>query len=140
MSFHFSTSRFRDKARRSTRARILHTTRYKRRWIWRKATIVDLSPEGAKLFGTLRLKVGETVVLELPLVGRRCATIKWISGCHAGCQFSEPIDLVMFDAIVLNSRTRHMRAISRTSSVGSNGAAGSIFRPRSIEAALDIGF
>lgn len=122
MSFHFSTSRFRDKARRSARVRLLHSTRYKRRWIWRKTTIVDLSLEGAKLFGAVTLKVGETVVLDLPIVGRRRATIRWISGCHAGCNFWEPIDQVMFDAIVLNSRTRRMRALSHTAHVGSRSS------------------
>lgn len=132
MSFHFSTSRFRDKARRSVRARLLQPTRYKRRWIWRKATIVDLSREGAKLFGVVKARVGETVVLELPIIGRRRATVRWTSGCHAGCNFGEPIDQVMFDAIVLNSRTRRMRAISHAPDMVPGVAEGSILRRKSV--------
>lgn len=89
--------------------------RIKRHFLWRRVTLVDLSQEGGRLFGASRLRSGDTVTLELPVLGSIHATVRWKSSNSVGCEFDTPIDPVIFDAAVLQWKTgRLARLVQRT--------------------------
>jgi hypothetical protein len=64
------------------------------------AIISDLSGGGASTDAVENLYVGAAVLLEVPLVGWRAATVIWIGGDRAGCRFDVPLTQAELSAAV----------------------------------------
>lgn len=59
----------------------------------------DLSQGGARLCTSDPLMVGSRVLLKLPLVEPIEATVVWVDGLEAGCQFSNPLAGAVFENV-----------------------------------------
>lgn len=106
---------FAQKRRASTRLKLQVQVRVKRRFLWQRLTLIDLSREGGRLFGASQLRPGESVMLELPVLGTVHAIVRWKTSNSVGCEFDQPIDPVIFDAAVLQWKTgRLSRLVNRT--------------------------
>ena len=62
--------------------------------------LVDLSVHGARLQTYSALDRGATVLVTLPVVGTRPATIVWADDFLAGCQFEAPLGDDEFEALI----------------------------------------
>jgi hypothetical protein len=65
--------------------------------------VSDISVSGARLRTYSALKVGSVIWLTLPLVGRVSATVKWADEYNSGCQFAEPLDAAMIEALLVEA-------------------------------------
>ena len=65
--------------------------------------VSDISVSGARLRTYSALKVGSVIWLTLPLVGRVSATVKWADEYNSGCQFAEPLEPAMIEALLVEA-------------------------------------
>ncbi len=67
------------------------------------------------MFGASRLRTGDSITLELPVLGTVHAVVRWKTSNGVGCEFDQPIDPVIFDAAALQWKTgRLSRLVNRT--------------------------
>ncbi len=67
------------------------------------------------MFGASRLRTGDNITLELPVLGTVHAVVRWKTSNSVGCEFDQPIDPVIFDAAALQWKTgRLSRLVNRT--------------------------
>lgn len=76
---------------------------YRSGLIWRDIQVLDLSPEGIRFSGGVRLRIGQKLQLRLPVLGKVECIVRWLMANSAGCQFVTPVDPVLVDAYVLKS-------------------------------------
>ncbi|RYF10302.1 MAG: PilZ domain-containing protein [Oxalobacteraceae bacterium] len=65
--------------------------------------VSDISVSGAWLRTYSALKVGSVIWFTLPLVGRVSATVKWADENNSGCQFAEPLEPSMIEALLVEA-------------------------------------
>jgi hypothetical protein len=65
--------------------------------------VSDISVSGARLRTYSALKVGSVIWFTLPLVGRVSATVKWADENNSGCQFAEPLEPSMIEALLVEA-------------------------------------
>lgn len=68
-----------------------------------KALIYDLSEAGLLLETTAAIKVGETLLVELPEKGNLEARIVWTRGSLFGCEFVSPVSKAVVSTALLRS-------------------------------------
>ncbi len=69
-----------------------------------RARINDLSETGLKITSATAFEKGETVVVELPLVGTVEARIVWTAGNSCGAEFLIPVSKATISAALLRSQ------------------------------------
>lgn len=62
--------------------------------------VADISIGGVRLKTYSALKVGAKIWLTLPLIGRVSAVVKWADDYNAGCQFDEPVNSDVIEALL----------------------------------------
>lgn len=67
------------------------------------ATIHNLSATGLLIESSTALAEGEDIVVDLPQVGERAATVVWSDAPMHGCRFDEPISIAALSAAQLSS-------------------------------------
>ena len=66
--------------------------------------VVDISIHGARLQTYSALTKDSTIWLTLPEAGSVAAEVKWADDYAAGCQFKQPLELDVFEKLVVLNR------------------------------------
>lgn len=69
------------------------------------AVAADISVTGLRLRSLTPFRVGQQVWIKLPIIAPREATVRWVSGLSAGCEFSQPIAEYVLEHILKDART-----------------------------------
>jgi hypothetical protein len=86
--------------RRSERQQIGVQVQYKRKVVRLVAKAIDLSVHGLRISGMERLREGEVVLITLPGLEPRHATVVWSDQFESGCAFAEPLHPAVFEAVI----------------------------------------
>ena len=87
--------------------------------------ITDISYRGLSATLDQVLIAGTRVMVDLPVIGRREAEIRWISGNRAGCRFIEPLDEEELHAALCDDRRMagYFPGLMSTDAPGQRGRA-----------------
>jgi hypothetical protein len=77
-----------------------------------EVVIHDISETGFLIETVSQLTPGETIELELPHAGSRCAEVVWISGDFYGCRFERAISKAAVSATLLRAPAGSLPSIS----------------------------
>lgn len=90
-----------DGRRRSPRAPVSFDARVGKGGLGRTlCKVVDISLHGCRLQTYSAMRKGETIWLNLPLIGPVAANVMWADDFTAGCQFQAAIDKDAFETLL----------------------------------------
>ena len=90
-------------SRRSPRRKLKLVTEARNSNSALRATMEDLSRSGMLLHSAIEISEGDTIDVELPVVGTVTARIKWTRGSFAGCEFTQELPQAAVSASLLLS-------------------------------------
>lgn len=72
---------------------------------WRALVIEDVSQSGFRIVGKAQVDPEAPLHIRLPGIQPLSASVRWISGEEAGCEFDAPLHVSVFEHLVREAQT-----------------------------------